>query len=99
MGLFYVPISLADTSAKEVGNKIANKESVNPGALKKCTYLLPEGHKYTFSIIVTSDKTTKDSNERFKGKFEVSDETKKPLDEKRQEQLKPFIQCVKDTVL
>ncbi|WP_340621093.1 hypothetical protein [Xenorhabdus siamensis] len=99
LGLFYAPLSLADTLTKEVGNKIANKESVSPGALKKCTYLLPEGHKYTISIIVTSDKTTKDSNEQFKGKFEVSDETKKPLDEKRQEQLKPFIQCVKDTVL
>ncbi|WP_340607875.1 hypothetical protein [Xenorhabdus bharatensis] len=99
LGLFYVPVSLADTSTKDIDNKIVIKEVVNQGALKKCTHLLPEGHKYTISIIGTSDKTTKDSNEQFKGQFEVSDETKKPLDEKRQEQVKPFIQCVKDTVL
>ncbi|PHM64607.1 hypothetical protein Xsto_02882 [Xenorhabdus stockiae] len=99
LGLFYIPVSLADTSAKDIDNKIVIKEVVNQGALKKCTHLLPEGHKYTISIIGTSDKTTKDSNEQFTGQFEVSDETKKPLDEKRQEQVKPFIQCVKDTVL
>ncbi|PHM38285.1 hypothetical protein [Xenorhabdus innexi] len=99
LGLFYVPISLADTPAEGVDTQIVTKEVIKQGALKKCTHLLPEGHKYTISIIGTSDKTTKDNSKQFTGQFDVSDETQKPLDEKRKEQVKPFIECVKNTVL
>ncbi|MGJ0624223.1 hypothetical protein [Xenorhabdus bovienii] len=42
LGLFYIPVSFADTSAKGVDNKMENKQSGNQGALRKCTHLLPE---------------------------------------------------------
>ncbi|CDH06015.1 hypothetical protein; putative exported protein [Xenorhabdus bovienii str. oregonense] len=99
LGLFYIPVSFADTSAKGVDNKMENKQSGNQGALRKCTHLLPEGHKYTISIIGTSDKTTKEVNKQFKGEFKLSNGSKKPLDKKRNEEIKPFIQCVTETVL
>ncbi|MBI6547482.1 hypothetical protein H8A87_01700 [Xenorhabdus sp. VLS] len=67
--------------------------------MRKCTDLLPAGHKYTISIIGSSDKTTQNAKKQFTGKFEVSDETKQPLNKKRTEEVKPFIQCVTETVL
>ncbi|MCP9267292.1 hypothetical protein M5U04_04075 [Xenorhabdus sp. XENO-1] len=36
---------------------------------------------------------------QFKGEFKLSSGSKKPLDKKRNEEIKPFIQCVTETVL
>ncbi|WP_350305199.1 hypothetical protein [Photorhabdus viridis] len=96
LGLAYIPISFAETPVKDIDQKThVNKK----GALSKCTDLLPKGHSYTISIVGKSDRTTEHANGQFKGKFDVSDETKKPLNEKRSEEVKPFIQCVIDTAL
>ncbi|KMW73596.1 hypothetical protein TI10_10525 [Photorhabdus luminescens subsp. luminescens] len=67
--------------------------------MSKCTDLLPKGHSYTISVVGKSDKETANVDGKFKGRFDVSDETEKPLDKKRSEEVKPFIQCVKNTVL
>ncbi|MDX7999810.1 hypothetical protein FE394_11465 [Xenorhabdus sp. Reich] len=67
--------------------------------MRKCTDLLPAEHKYTISIIGTSDKRSQNSNDQFTGKFEISDETKQPLNKEREKEVKPFIQCVIATVL
>ncbi|AYA39471.1 conserved hypothetical protein [Xenorhabdus nematophila F1] len=67
--------------------------------MRKCTDLLPEGHKYTISIIGISDKRNKNADGKFTGKFEVSGETKQALNKKRTKEIKSFIQCVTATVL
>ncbi|OTA19359.1 hypothetical protein Xbed_02402 [Xenorhabdus beddingii] len=104
LGAFYIPTSFADTSAtgnsqKTAHQQIAVQGSSHQGALRKCTDLLPAGHKYTISIVGTSDKTTQNAKGEFTGKFEVSDETKQTLNQKRAKEVKPFIQCVTETVL
>ncbi|CAQ82948.1 MULTISPECIES: hypothetical protein [Photorhabdus] len=96
LGLAYIPFSFAEISVNDVNNEINAEEK---GALSKCTDLLPKGHVYTISIVGKSDKKTANADGKFKGKFSVSDETKKPLDKKRSEEIKPFIQCVTDTAL
>ncbi|PHM63267.1 hypothetical protein [Xenorhabdus ishibashii] len=79
--------------------KITDQGSSRQGVLKECADLLPTGHKYTISIVATSDKTTQDPKEKFTGKFIVSDESKQDISKKRAEEVKPFIQCVTETVL
>ncbi|OTA15250.1 hypothetical protein Xvie_02916 [Xenorhabdus vietnamensis] len=96
LGAFYIPASFADTSVTGVKR---NQESAQQGALIKCTDLLPADRKYTISIIGKLDKTTKDANQRLKGNLNVSDETNKPLNQEMGEAVKPFVQCVTDTVL
>ncbi|SCZ70778.1 MULTISPECIES: hypothetical protein [Photorhabdus] len=96
LGLAYIPFSFAETSVNDVNNEIHANEK---GALSKCTDLLPKGHSYTISVVGKSDKETANVDGKFKGRFDVSDETEKPLDKKRSEEVKPFIQCVKNTVL
>ncbi|SFN64235.1 hypothetical protein [Xenorhabdus japonica] len=96
LGAFYIPVSFADRSVTGVKH---NQELTQQGALIKCTDLLPTDRKYTISIIGTLDKTTKDTNERLKGDLKVSDETNKPLNKEMTDVVKPFVQCVTDTVL
>ncbi|WP_141554406.1 hypothetical protein [Xenorhabdus kozodoii] len=47
--------------------------------MRECTDLLPAGHKYTISIIGTSDKTSQNPKEKFTGQFQVSDESKQDI--------------------
>ncbi|CAM3781682.1 hypothetical protein [Xenorhabdus thuongxuanensis] len=98
LGAFYIPASFADTSVTD-NQKITNQEPSRQGVLRECTDLLPTGHKYTISIIGTSDKTTQDPKEKFTGKFIVSDESKQDISKKRAEEVNPFIQCVTEKVL
>ncbi|MDC9592717.1 hypothetical protein [Xenorhabdus sp. IM139775] len=98
LGVFYIPVSLADTSATDQ-RKITEQGTSRQGILRECTDLLPAGHKYTISIIGTSDKTIPDTKEKFTGKFQVSDESKRDISQERAEEVKPFIQCVTEKVL
>ncbi|OKP03970.1 hypothetical protein [Xenorhabdus eapokensis] len=98
LGVFYIPTVLADTSVTD-NQKITDQELSRQGVLRECTDLLPTGHKYTISIIGTSDKTTQDPKGKFTGKFIVSDESQQDISKKRAEEVNPFIQCVTEQVL
>ncbi|MDR0218763.1 MAG: hypothetical protein LBI71_07770 [Enterobacteriaceae bacterium] len=94
LGLFYIPISFADISAK---NEV--KKPPPSGELRKCIDLLPAGQKYTISIIGTSDKKTKGADGKFTGKFKVSNDVKYDVSKETSEEIKPFVQCVSERVL
>ncbi len=96
LGMFYLPAASADTSETAVKHE---QKAVQQGALKKCTELLATGRKYTISIVSTLDKTTEGENNRLTGELSVSDETNKPLNKEMSEAVKPFVQCVTETVL
>ncbi|PHM30734.1 hypothetical protein [Xenorhabdus szentirmaii] len=99
LSAFYIPSVFAGLSTADTHSKRMQQDPSHQGELRKCTDLLPEGHEYTISIIGTSDKKNKNADGKFTGKFEVSDETKQPINEKRAEEIKPFIQCVTERVL
>ncbi|MEQ1963480.1 hypothetical protein ABLB69_09915 [Xenorhabdus khoisanae] len=104
LGIFYIPTSFADISAKNSTQKNSDQEitvqkSSHPGELRKCTDLLPAGHKYTISIIGTSDKTTHSAEGKFTGEFKVSNDVKHDVNKETAEEIKPFVQCVTERVL
>ncbi len=67
--------------------------------MKKCVKLLPDGHSYSINIKVTADKKSPDQKDIITQELNISDETHREVGEQRQEEVKPFIQCMIDNVL
>ncbi|WP_410012469.1 hypothetical protein ACL2XG_13885 [Sodalis sp. RH24] len=88
------PLTYAHTTHESV--KLRENESER---IKSCTRLLPDGHEYLIDIKVAVDKKSPDKQDKITRELNISDETSQPVSQDRQEQVKPFLQCMIDNVL
>lgn len=94
VGLTLNTISYAGTAAIPIPLNENGKERI-----KNCTKLLPEGHVYSIDIKVNIDKTNSSQFNNAMHELSISDETLQDIGKNRQEEIKPFIQCMIDDVL